>query len=1592
MTLRTALVIDGDGTGAEKALAGVDQAMEDTSRETRELGNANAEATEDIAKLAKTQAEAAQEMARGAKGMGAASAEAAAYAKAYATADAAIEQLANAQAEAAREIASAKAALKSGEDGLESYNRKVLQTKAALSLVEAEHRSAMSELQKASASLKPANDNLDELGQRSSAAAFAARNLNFQLMDMAQGLALGMPPMMILMQQVPQAADAFMMLAKESGGAGSAIAGLAMKFGPVLAVAGLVAGAIGLMTAEINKNSDVTVTWQDTALGAYDAVKAYVEEKLVAAFEFFGVSSEDVWGKVVNAAKWAINWLIGAATLAPRALIAAFQTLPAGIADAFYSAVNLGIGAINGLLRKAAEAVNTFAASMNNILPEGWKIPRVTAAQIAPVNNDYAGAGAKFGKTMLKALTDTVNRDFMGEGAAAISPYSIKRAEAREAEKAKKVGAAAGRAAGRAAAQATGEEFAKNLLSDIAGANATMQKALAGTVGKALGDALQASWNDFVNNLQGADFGDTSAINSYYDALARLRDVAAEIDLQGVFGDVGDVFAGIADAVDRAATAQERYADAIVKAYSFAREEDRAAAMAKADAAYSAAKLATTVQMIGATKKLFAEQSAGYQIMAAAEKAAGAIALINTAKNVALGASKIFASLGPFGFPVVAAMIAVMAGLGFKGGSGGGGYKPPSAEDVQAAIGTGTVLGDNSAQSESLANALDIIASNTNEDLEYSNAMVRHLRSIDSGIGTLTAQVARQLNLSGGAFDTSGFKLGQSGSSGILGLFGSSTTRSLWDQGIEVFQSSVDELLTEGLNAQVYNVIQQIKKSNGFLGIGGGTKTTYQTVTGDVPAQIEEQMRLIVADVSASVVAFGQQLGVDVSEEVRRVMIPGVKLSFKDMSGEEIEQALQAYFSSVADQLSVVLDGANGVDLSALQRAGEGLFETLARVTRTMMTVETSLASIGMGPISVGNNYGLGVTMPAMDDLVNQFGGLDEFQDSIGRFADEFLTEAERMAPIVTAVRAEMERLGASGVETNDQFKQLVQGLNLGTEEGRALFGQLMAVAPAFAKVTEYMGSLNAELEASGKTAEQLAAIARRSRELDIELAEAQGRTADARRMRDEDALAALDESLHAKQREIWATRDAADAARELADAAEEMAQKAAAAASRMASLEIRLAQTEGRTDDVKKLTRDQELADAQSDAERAMLERIYAAEDAAERARIAAEAQAAAAEAAAQAQSAAIDLARQQAELEIELMRIRGHETAARAREEKMRLDALPPQLALIQKAIFEEQRLAEARAKAAEIAKQATDFDIRILELTGRGEEAKLLRQAQELALVPEQLRARQQLIWALEAATTAETERTNAITSAKSAVVAAYNREGKAMQDTVKRLTDLGTGLRQFRETIFAPQEGTADSYRQAQVKLITTSALANTGDEKAAAELANVGKAFLTASLASSSTAEQYQRDQAMVARAVDQAISVNDEAADIAQASYEAMTEMVGHLVDLNATEQSVLEAVEALRQAQADGANAPLAAPITPVGVPLPAVNPVVTSLQQSNDTLRTEVAGLRADMKAVLVAVKLDTGKLADIFKLADRDGSIAITIESDETAEVEA
>lgn len=304
-------------------------------------------------------------------------------------------------------------------------------------------------------------------GEASKLASHHMMNLGYQLNDVAVGFASGQKPMTIFMQQGSQIAQimaqAQIGVLGMTAAVGKMVGGFLLAHPLLLASAAavaLVSAGLGLMTDEINKTSKVTVTFGDVMLGTFDVIKEAISTRVTAAFEAMGIDIGNVWEDVKGYTKFAMNFVIGAAVALPKLIAATYQAIPAAFGDAFYSAANLAIAALNKLAQKSAEPLNLIIGGFNAAF--GTSIPKIVMGGIDEIANPYKGAMSSLGSAAAKSLVGSFTTDYIGNFANAVSAAAQKRARAAGDEVGKAAGAGAGKA-GRAAAKAYVDEFADYL-------------------------------------------------------------------------------------------------------------------------------------------------------------------------------------------------------------------------------------------------------------------------------------------------------------------------------------------------------------------------------------------------------------------------------------------------------------------------------------------------------------------------------------------------------------------------------------------------------------------------------------------------------------------------------------------------------------------------------------------------------------------------------------------------------------------------------------------------------------------------------------------------------------------------------------------------------------------------------------------------------------------------------------------------------------------------------------------------------------------------------------------------------------------------
>ena len=135
---------------------------------------------------------------------------------------------------------------------------------------------------------------------------------------------------------------------------------------------------------------------------------------------------------------------------------------------------------------------------------------------------------------------------------------------------------------------------------------------------------------------------------------------------------------------------------------------------------------------------------------------------------------------------------------------------------------------------------------------------------------------------------------------------------------------------------------------------------------------------------------------------------------------------------------------------SEFARDGEQAIDTLTRLATSLQGVNALFDTLGLTLYEASLKGG-----DMASELADAAGGLDKLQASTATYFQNFYTGSEQHATALRQVREQMTRMGVETIPyTREQFRALVESLDLTTEAGRQMFAGLMAISEAFATVT----------------------------------------------------------------------------------------------------------------------------------------------------------------------------------------------------------------------------------------------------------------------------------------------------------------------------------------------------------------------------------------------------------------------------------------------------------------------------------------------------------------------------------------------------------
>lgn len=388
-------------------------------------------------------------------------------------------------------------------------------------------------------------------------------------------------------------------------------------------------------------------------------------------------------------------------------------------------------------------------------------------------------------------------------------------------------------------------------------------------------------------------------------------------------------------------------------------------------------------------------------------------------------------------------------------------------------------------------------------------------------VNKLTFGFADKLTL--GLFSAIGNLLG--------GLFGKKV--SVKGQGLYGDAQKLGDIVSDGFNLKEYVDIQTKKKSFGIT-----TSTKNSTRYSKADQELANQFGLIFRNFYDSVLLAAVPLDKNLNEvqsKLSSFVVKIGKINLKGLNGEQIQEKLNAVFGAAADNIArAAIEG-----LDDFQKVGEGYFETLMRVASGIesanayasrlnvtaikytdiinkqgdITVEIIRQSVLLAEGYKGIAGGFYDMVDAFDGGANELvdfvlqlrdlqdaiyatgksgdylttsmflgaGGLDRLSNGLEAYF-EMLSPAEQAAELTRRLTNEFAIFGLQLPADIKAFRNLVNGINISTESGQKLYGQVIALAPEFNDLQDSLENANSAVNDLVKSLRDLAEEARKAR------------------------------------------------------------------------------------------------------------------------------------------------------------------------------------------------------------------------------------------------------------------------------------------------------------------------------------------------------------------------------------------------------------------------------------------------------------------------------------------------------------------------------
>jgi hypothetical protein len=194
-----------------------------------------------------------------------------------------------------------------------------------------------------------------------------------------------------------------------------------------------------------------------------------------------------------------------------------------------------------------------------------------------------------------------------------------------------------------------------------------------------------------------------------------------------------------------------------------------------------------------------------------------------------------------------------------------------------------------------------------------------------------------------------------------------------------------------------------------------------------------------VTQTRTAVSGYAEALGLPVA--ALQTYTQALRIDTRGLSAEQIQAQVAEAVQGFADGLA----GTFGEALTAFAREGESASETLTRLSSSLTSANAIFKALGQTLLDASAAGG-----DAASQLIEAFGGAERLASAATAYLGSYYSDAERAAIATREVQDALAPLGLALPGTRDEFRRLVESMDLTTDYGRRAYATLLQVAPQF--------------------------------------------------------------------------------------------------------------------------------------------------------------------------------------------------------------------------------------------------------------------------------------------------------------------------------------------------------------------------------------------------------------------------------------------------------------------------------------------------------------------------------------------------------------